>query len=321
MGSPPRHRADPVQLLSGPAATALRRGRVLRDLVASARSGPPSIADPAPLVTVIIPTYNYSSVLRHAICSVLRQTYPNFELLVIGDGCTDDSEEVATSSGDPRVKWLNLEENSGSQAAPNNVALDRAAGRYVAFLGHDDLWHPWHLAAVVGELERAGAPFGHALAELVGPPGSRRKLLAGLMPGERPLGRWVAPTSVVLLTEVGRRVPWHHHTEVSDTIDIDFVDRVQREVGPPLRVVALTSFKFVSTWRPNCYADRPDHEQADWSRRLDTEPRLLERELLALVFHRLSPFHGKLPPQPLPPPEAQPGPWLAARAKRIRGLE
>jgi glycosyltransferase involved in cell wall biosynthesis len=321
VGPPPRHRADPVQLLSGHAATALRRGRVLRDLVAFARSGPSSIADPPPLVTVIIPTYNYSSVLRHAIRSVLRQTYPSFELLVVGDGCTDDSEEVTASFGDPRVTWLNLEENSGSQAAPNNAAVERAAGRYVAYLGHDDLWHPWHLAAVVGELERAEAPFGHGLVELVGPPGSRRKVLSGVMPGDRPLGRWVAPTSLVHLTEVGRRVRWRDHTEASDTIDIDYFDRVQREVGPPLRVVALTGFKFVSTWRPNCYADRPDHEQADWSHRLETEPHLLERELLELLFHRLSPFHGKLPPEPVPPPDAQRGPWLAARARRIRGLE
>jgi Glycosyl transferase family 2 len=321
VGPPARHRADPVQLLSGPAATALRRGRVLRDLVSFVRGGPPAVADPAPLVTVIIPTYNYSSVLRHAIRSVLRQTYPNLELLVIGDGCTDDSEEVAASFGDPRLTWLNLEQNVGSQAGPNNAGLERAAGRYVAFLGHDDLWHPWHLAAVVGELERAGAPIGHGLAELVGPPGSRRKVLAGLMPGERPLGRWIAPTTLVLRTEVARTVRWRQHTEASDSIDIDFIDRVQHEVGPPLRVVALTSFKFVSTWRPNCYLDRPDQEQADWSRRLETEPHMLGRELLALVFHRLSPFHGKLPPQPAPPPGAQPGPWLAARAKRIRGLE
>ena len=57
---------------------------MLRDLAAFARSGPASLPDPAPLVTVIIPTYNYSSVLRHAIRSALRQTYPSFEVLVVG---------------------------------------------------------------------------------------------------------------------------------------------------------------------------------------------------------------------------------------------
>jgi glycosyltransferase involved in cell wall biosynthesis len=293
---------------------------VLRDLVAFARGGPPAVPHPAPLVSVIIATYNYSSVLRHAIRSVLSQTYPNYELLVVGDACTDDSEEVVASFDDPRVTWINREKNSGTQAGPNNSGLERAAGRYVAYLGHDDLWHPWHLAAVVGSLESTGAPWGHGLVELVGPPGSRRKILAGLTPGERPMGRWLPPTSLVHLTELGRRTPWRHYTESPDPPDIDFVDRVQRQVGPPLRVVALTSFKFVATWRPNCYVERPDHEQADWFRRLETDPRTLERELRSLVFHRLSPFHGKLPPPPERPPDAKQG-WLTVNARRIRGLE
>jgi hypothetical protein len=320
VGPPARHRADPVQLLSGLPTTALRRARVLRDLVGFARNGPPPIPDPAPLVTVIIATYNYSSVLRHAIRSVLRQTYSNFELLVVGDACTDDSAEVVASFTDPRVTWLNRKENSGTQSGPNNMGLARAAGRYAAYLGHDDLWHPWHLAAVVGELERTGRPFGHGLVELVGPPGSRRKLIAGLAPAERPLGRWLPPLSVVHDIELGRRVPWRHYTESPDAPDVDFMDRVQREVGPPLRVVALTSFKFVATWRPNCYVDRPDEEQAELSSRLESERDMLGRELRSLVFHRLSPFHGKLPPTPVEPADAQQG-WLTVNARRIRGLE
>ena len=271
-------------------------------------------------MTVIIPTYDYSSVLRHAIRSVLRQTYTNLELLVVGDACTDDSEEVTRSFADPRVTWINRDENSGTQAGPNNTGLDRAAGRYVAYLGHDDLWHPWHLAAVVGALERTGAPVGHGLVELIGPPGSRRKIIAGLAPGDRPMGRWIPPTSLVHRTELGRRVRWRLPSEAPVPVDVDFLDRVQQEAGPPLRVPALTSFKFVATWRPNCYRDRPDHEQAAWSRRLESEPRLLQRELAALVLHRLSPWHGKLPPPPVRPPDAKPG-WETALARRVRGLE
>jgi hypothetical protein len=297
----------------------MRRGRLLRDLVAGARSEPEPVSEP-PLVTVVIPTYNYSSVLRHAIRSVLWQTYASIELLVVGDGCTDDSGEVATSFGDPRVSWINLEANSGTQAGPNNAGLERASGRYVAYLGHDDLWHPWHLAAVVGELERTGAPFGHGLVELVGPPGSRRKLISGLAPGPRPMGRWVPPTSVVHLAELGRSVRWRQHTETADPVDVDFLDRLQQLTGPPVRVPRLTSFKFVATWRPNCYRERPDHEQSAWARRIETEPRLLHRELASLVFHRVSPFHGRLPPQPERPADAPPD-WQTLQARRVRGLE
>src|SRR3984957_4345570 len=98
--------------------------------------------DAAPLVSVIIATYNYCNVLRCAIQSALGQTFHDFELLVIGDGCTDESEAVAASFGDSRIHWYNLAGNSGYQAAPNNAGLQMARGRYVAYLGHDDLWLP-----------------------------------------------------------------------------------------------------------------------------------------------------------------------------------
>src|SRR3954470_19676461 len=99
-----------------------------------------------PLVSVLIPTYNWSSVLRHAVRSALAQSYPTLEVIVVGDACTDDSEAVVAAIGDPRVTWENLERNSGSQSAPNNRGLELARGEYVAYLGHDDLWHRDHLA-------------------------------------------------------------------------------------------------------------------------------------------------------------------------------
>lgn len=77
----------------------------------------------SPRVTVIIPTYNWSTVLPHAIGSALDQTLYDFELLVIGDGCTDDTEHVVTGIKDPRVRWINLPSNTGHQSGPNNRRL------------------------------------------------------------------------------------------------------------------------------------------------------------------------------------------------------
>src|SRR3954453_5561675 len=99
-----------------------------------------------PRVTIITATYNYSSVLRYAIKSALEQTFQDFEHWIIGDGCTDDSDEVVRSFNDPRLHWHNLPENVGSQFAPNNKGLELARGEYIAYLGHDDIWHPSHLA-------------------------------------------------------------------------------------------------------------------------------------------------------------------------------
>src|ERR1041385_1945984 len=98
-----------------------------------------------PRVSVIIPTYNWSSVLRYSIRSALWQTMQDFELIVVGDGCTDDSAEVVASFQDPRVSWHNLPSNCGSQSIPNNKGLELARGQYVAYLGHDDIWLPQHL--------------------------------------------------------------------------------------------------------------------------------------------------------------------------------
>ena len=83
---------------------------------------------PSPMVSVIIATFNWSAALRLAIRSVLGQTLQAFEILVVGDACTDDSEAVVEAFGDARIRWLNLAHNAGSQHAPNNAGLNAARG-------------------------------------------------------------------------------------------------------------------------------------------------------------------------------------------------
>src|SRR5215210_8057805 len=97
-----------------------------------------------PRVTVVIATYNWSTVLPYSIGSVLDQTFTDFELLVVGDGCTDDSERVVAEIRDPRVRWIDIAP-TGHQSGPNNEGLRQARGELIAYLGHDDLWMPHHL--------------------------------------------------------------------------------------------------------------------------------------------------------------------------------
>ena len=129
---------------------------------------------PVPKVTVVMATYNKSSALRHAIDSVLWQTFADFELWVIGDACTDDTEEIVTAYGDPRVFWHNLPRNSGYQSAPNNEGLRRARSEYIAYLNHDDLWLPNHLQVLVDCIEESGADFVFSILEVVQPNGYSR---------------------------------------------------------------------------------------------------------------------------------------------------
>src|ERR1051325_532994 len=157
---------------------------------------------PSPAVTVIIPTYNWSSVLPHSIGSVLRQTFTDFELLVVGDGCTDDSESVVNRIGDPRVRWMNLPANTGHQSGPNNEALRQARGEIIAYLGHDDLWLPHHLEVLTGGIQ-AGGDVAYGVMELVNPDGSYAPgwPLAPYKPG-----MWIPPTGFVHRRSVSEKI-------------------------------------------------------------------------------------------------------------------
>ncbi|WP_165786988.1 glycosyltransferase family 2 protein [Pseudohalioglobus lutimaris] len=102
-----------------------------------------------PLVSIVTATYNCSHLLRFSIQSVVNSTFRDWELLVVGDHCTDDTEEVVNSFGDSRIKYHNLPTNSGQQSAPNNYGVSKATGRYLCFLNQDDMFFPDHLEQMV----------------------------------------------------------------------------------------------------------------------------------------------------------------------------
>jgi len=103
-----------------------------------------------PRVSVVIPTYNSAAMVEEAIESVLAQTYRDFEIVVIDDGSTDNTEDVAYRFGE-RVRYFK-QENQGVSAA-RNIGIKQSLGEYVAFLDSDDLWLPEKLAEEVPWLD------------------------------------------------------------------------------------------------------------------------------------------------------------------------
>lgn len=100
----------------------------------------------AALVSVVVPNYNCGRFLAEALESVLAQTYPAVEVIVVDDGSTDDSAEVLARY-DGRVRVLR-QPNQGVSAA-RNYGIRESRGEFVAFLDADDLWHPEKLAKQV----------------------------------------------------------------------------------------------------------------------------------------------------------------------------
>lgn len=92
-----------------------------------------------PLVSVIIPNYNYASYVREAIDSVLAQTYSNIEIIVVDDGSKDESKIILESYGN-KIKAI-FQQNQGVSAARNN-GIEQSKGEFIAFLDADDVWLP-----------------------------------------------------------------------------------------------------------------------------------------------------------------------------------
>lgn len=105
---------------------------------------------PNPLVSVVMPAYNHAKFITEAIESVLNQTYKNFELIIIDNYSTDNTEEIVRSYSvaDSRIRYQKFR-NNGIIAASRNIGIKTAVGAYVAFIDSDDFWFPDKLEKVV----------------------------------------------------------------------------------------------------------------------------------------------------------------------------
>lgn len=234
----------------------------------------------SPRVTVIIATYNWSAVLRHAIASVLHQTFTDFELLVVGDGCTDDSEQVVAAIGDSRVRWINIP-RLGHQSGPNNEGLRQARGEIITYLGHDDLWLPQHLELHVAAIDR-GADLTSSLLAWVGPDDS---YVETLIPDPR-TGSWMAPTSIAHRASVTARIGgWRSFREIAALPEVDLWMRAFAAGFRFVMVERLTGVKFPASIRRDVYRARPCHEQAAWLARIQSEPDLEAAVLGRVLAH------------------------------------
>jgi glycosyltransferase involved in cell wall biosynthesis len=104
-----------------------------------------------PLISIIVPVYNGEKTIEETIATALRQTFKDFELIVVNDGSKDTTLEIVSNIQDPRLRIFSYE-NKG-QAASRNRGLAHATGEFIAFLDADDLWTPDKLGFQLMALE------------------------------------------------------------------------------------------------------------------------------------------------------------------------
>lgn len=94
------------------------------------------------MISVIVPTYNRIKELPKAVESILNQTYKDFELIIIDDGSTDDTEEMIKQYNDERIKYIKNTTHMHGASAARNIGIKESVGDYIAFNDSDDEWHP-----------------------------------------------------------------------------------------------------------------------------------------------------------------------------------
>ncbi len=260
-------------------------------------------------MTVVVATYNRSNVLRYALDSLVAQSHSDWEAVIVGDRCTDDSEAVVASFGDARMTWVNLPRNLGEQSGPNSVGARMSRGSFIAWLNHDDMWSPVHLEHLLEVAQRHEADFVVSAWLAVGPH-SRQDLDAGRLTAEvwnatprdrlDPRGVYPASTWLVDARLVRRIGDWRPASTLRAAPSQDFVYRCwasgarMRLTGRP-SVVAIQSGRF-----EGAYATR----------------RASEHEAFAPLVASNSPeglmseLHATVPP----PPDLDEPPWRHAGA-------
>ena len=118
------------------------------------------------LVSVVMPSWNTAALIGESIRSVQAQTYPNWELIIVDDCSTDDTDAVVASFADERIRYFKNEHNLGA-ALTRNRALQEAQGEWIAFLDSDDLWMPDKLEKQIAFMKENDCPLSYTEYEKI----------------------------------------------------------------------------------------------------------------------------------------------------------
>lgn len=135
-------------------------------------------------VSIIIPCYNAGEKIRETLNSLIRQSYTQWEAIVVDDCSTDQSVGIISSfvRDDPRIKLIKMEKNSGGPSAPRNLGIASAKGELIAFLDSDDIWMPEKLERQLTFMEKKNALLSCTSYELIDETGTPKNKVIHCLP-------------------------------------------------------------------------------------------------------------------------------------------
>ena len=239
----------------------------------------------SPRVSVVTATYNRSNVLRLTIEAMRASTFEDWELIVVGDACTDDTAAVVASFADSRMRFINRTENSGEQAVPNNEGVRAARGEFIAFLNHDDLWTRDHLQTAVAGI--GDADFVSTLTIAVD--ARDQPLLLGACPrGEYEPRVTIPASSWLVRRDLFDRIGlWRPAREIHNAPSQEWLHRASRQGHRLISIEKVTVIALFSGGRTRSYAERHVDENSRYAALLRDDPNTVER-LLTRIAARYS---------------------------------
>lgn len=259
----------------------------------------------APLFSVVMATYGRGRHILPSVRSVLAQNLDDFELLVVGDCCDDETDSVLAPMLCERVRWSNLPVRSGSRSAASNEGIRMARGRLIAYIGHDDIWEPFHLSSLARLFAQDPTlDFGISGAIYHLPHGMPGSLVTGMFVDDSAKHVHFFPASSLAHRAAVTAVigPWCSPETTIASADCDLI---QRATASDLRFAStrhITTHKFAACHRYLSHLMPESHEQEAMFVHLGTRGHSARVEMIlaqALVngtymsTHRDSDDHGE----------------------------
>ena len=221
--------------------------KMQRDLDAAAPHG----ESVPPFFSVVVAAYNPGERILPTIRSVLAQSYRQFELIVIGDGCSDATGEILAANFGESVHWENLDRNYGSQSYPNNAGNRLARGTHVAYLGHDDISSrntssDWRKSSAT-----ANPDFAVSGTVYHAPPGSRYYQFTGIFDDPSAANReFFPPSSLAHRRDVTQKIGvWRDPGDIRAPVDCEFLLRAAARRCTFASTKVITVHKFAAGHR------------------------------------------------------------------------